>query len=80
MDLHPHTLTHMLNDAMKKAGVNKKGAVHILRHSLGAELRSKDVDVRDIQDLLRHSSITTTELYTQLSKKALLEKLQDKEP
>lgn len=78
VNLHMHTITHYLTAARRAAGVNKKGSIHILRHSLGAELRAQGIDIRDIQDILRHTSISTTQIYTQLSKKALLEKIEEK--
>jgi len=78
VNYHPDSITHGILKAKKMAGINKKGSIHILRHSLGAELRSQGVDIRDIQDLLRHASISTTQIYTQLSKKALLDKINEK--
>jgi len=78
VNLHPATITHQLTDARRSAGVNKRGSIHILRHSLGAELRAQGIDIRDIQDILRHSSISTTQIYTQLSKEALYKKIEEK--
>jgi len=78
VDIHPDNITHHLSDAKKEAGIKKKGAVHILRHSLGADLRSQDMDIRDIQDVLRHAQITTTEIYTQLSTQKLKDKMKSK--
>jgi len=77
-ELHPHTVTHYLTSAKKKAGIKKKGSIHILRHSLGSDLISQGLSTRSIQDLLRHSKVTTTEIYTQLSKKALQGQLKGK--
>jgi len=77
VSLHPDTITHRFKSAMSEAGIYKTGSVHILRHSLGAELRAQGVDIRDIQDVLRHSSIFTTQIYTQLSKKLLAKRLKD---
>lgn len=78
VDCHPVTVTHWLTAAKRKAGIDKKGAIHILRHSLGSDLISQGLDIRYIQELLRHSTITTTQLYTQLSTKSLQEKLFNK--
>jgi integrase/recombinase XerD len=78
INAHPDTLTHKIHHAMKRAGIDKHGSLHILRHSLGAELRAQGIDIRDIQDLLRHTSISTTQIYTQLSKEKLLKKISDK--
>ena len=73
--LHPDTVTHYFKQAMKKAGIHRDGAVHILRHSLGAELIGP-LDVREVQEILRHSQISTTQLYTQVAKEKLREKMQ----
>jgi len=48
---------------------------HLLRHSLGAHLVNKGVDIRIIQEILGHSSITSTAIYTQLSKKKVVDSL-----
>jgi site-specific recombinase XerD len=48
---------------------------HRLRHSFAGNLLKKGVDIRYIKDALRHSSISSTEIYTQLSKEDLKEKL-----
>ncbi|MBN2031588.1 tyrosine-type recombinase/integrase [bacterium] len=71
------SITHSIGKAMKEAGIRKHGAVHILRHSLGAEL-IQDFDIREVQEILRHSSITMTQRYTQISKKHLQKKLMNK--
>lgn len=75
VNLHPATITHSFKKAMRRAGIKKQGSVHILRHSIGSDLRAQGIDIRDIQDFLRHSSIATTQIYTQLSKKSLHGKL-----
>ena len=78
VNIHPDTLTHALGRAKNTAGIKKRGSVHIYRHSLGTDLKDKDVDLRDIQGILRHSNISTTTLYTQLSVKRLKEILDKK--
>ena len=72
---HPHTITHILTEAKLKAGIKKKGSVHIFRHSIGKILRERGCDIRDIQDHLRHSSVITTMHYTQTDLKHLKERL-----
>lgn len=44
---------------------------HLLRHSYGTMLMNKGVDIRSIQELMRHSSIASTEIYTHVSKEKL---------
>ena len=49
---------------IKKAGINKPGAVHILPHTAGTELLASSKDIRIMQEFLGHKNITTTEIYT----------------
>ncbi|MBN2321824.1 MAG: tyrosine-type recombinase/integrase [Acidobacteria bacterium] len=62
--IHYSTLAHDIQKAKVKAGVTKPGAVKILRHSLAHELLAQGQDIRFVQLVLRHSSITTTTIYT----------------
>ena len=78
VDLRQDTFTHRVKEARRAAGVNKPGAVRILRHTLGAGLLSQKVDIRTIQLLLRHSDISTTQIYTQIPVETLGELLKGK--
>lgn len=49
------------------ADINKKATPYYLRHSFATELLNNVADIRDIQELLGHSSINTTEIYLYVS-------------
>ena len=60
------TLSTYFKRAMREAGIDKSGAVHILRHSAATELLASSKDLRLTQEFLGHKSITTTEIYTHI--------------
>jgi integrase/recombinase XerD len=54
-----------IHDTMKRAGV--KGKPHHLRHFFGTSLCRNGVDLRTVQELMRHSSLSTTQIYVDVS-------------
>lgn len=71
-------ITMGLGRAKRRVGIQKIGAIHILRHSLATELIAQDTNHMIVQALLRHADPSTTQIYTHLSGKLILEKIKDK--
>ena len=62
------TINKFLNDSFKKGTINKSLSSHIFRHSFATTMLENNADIRHIQKLLGHSSISTTEIYTKVAK------------
>jgi integrase/recombinase XerD len=63
----------IVKDLVKKAGLNKNISPHTFRHSFATHLIEGGADLRAVQEMLGHESITTTEIYTHLNKNYLKE-------
>ncbi|MFA5188791.1 MAG: site-specific tyrosine recombinase/integron integrase [Patescibacteria group bacterium] len=71
--LTPRSVQRIVEKYAKIAGITKKITPHVLRHSFATDLLQNGADIRSVQAMLGHSSITTTQIYTHITDKQLRE-------
>jgi site-specific recombinase XerD len=69
--LTPRSVQRMVEKYAKEAGITKKVTPHTMRHSFATDLLMNGADIRSVQSMLGHSSITTTQIYTHITNQQL---------
>ena len=69
-----HRLNNVSQDPLSRGGR------HTLRHTFGTHLLENDADIRSIQELLGHSSISSTQIYTKVNPKKMKDIYMDAHP
>lgn len=73
MRLTPRSMQRIIQKYAAQAGIVKKVTPHMLRHSFATDLLINGADIRSVQAMLGHSSITTTQMYTHVTDQQLKE-------
>lgn len=71
---------YIIKDLAEKAGLKKPLSPHTFRHSFATHLVEGGADLRAVQEMLGHESITTTEIYTHLDRQYLRENIMSFHP
>ncbi len=71
--LQPQAIERIIRKICTLAGIVKKVTPHTLRHTFATELLRNGADIRSVQEMLGHASITTTQIYTHLTNQRLKE-------
>lgn len=71
--LHAEGIENVLKEQVKKISLKHKISIHTLRHTFATHLLNNGADIKTVQELLGHSSLATTEIYTHITSERVKE-------
>ncbi len=71
--LHAEGIENVLKEQVKKISLKHKISIHTLRHTFATHLLNNGADIKTVQELLGHSSLATTEIYTHITSERVRE-------
>jgi integrase/recombinase XerD len=69
----PARMTQMVRRYVNKADIGKSGSCHLFRHAMATQMLENGADIRYLQEMLGHAKVDTTQIYTQVSIRRLIE-------
>ena len=62
-----NNLGNAIREYKQKAGISKPGGCHLFRHAMATHMLENGADIRYIQEMLGHSNLSSTQIYTKVS-------------